>query len=129
MPAQFAVFFMACNAYLADITDPKHRTKRVAFMTGFFWLGYNGGKALSGVNKEELGFMNNFALGMVASGLTGVYAIVFLKDSTSIREARLREEVRLAGNKRDQEEDEEKVEKSTIKEMIRQLFSLRNVKD
>ena len=51
---------MACNAYLADITEPKHRTKRVAFMSGCFWIGYSSGKALSGVIKEELGFMYNF---------------------------------------------------------------------
>ena len=121
---------MACNAYLADITDPKHRTKRVAFMTGFFWIGYNGGKALSGIIKEELGFMHNFALSMLASVLTGIYSFIFLKDSTRIRQARLQEEARLAGIKEDSENklEVEEEEKYTTKEQLRQLFSLRNVK-
>ena len=122
---------MACNAYLADITDPKHRTKRVAFMSGCYWIGSNSGKALGGIIKEELGFMHNFGLGMLASVLTGIYAVVFLKDSTRIRQARLQEEARLAGIKEDPENKEkvEEVDKPTTKEKLRQLFSLKNVKD
>ena len=34
-------------------------------MTGTFFIGYNIGKAMSGVIKEELGFLYNFALGML----------------------------------------------------------------
>ena len=99
-------------------------------MTGFFWIGYNGGKALSGSIKEELGFMHNFALGMLASLLTGIYSFVFLKDSTRIRQARLQEEARLAGIKEDPENklEMEEEEKYTTKEKLRQLFSLKNVK-
>lgn len=123
------VFFMACNAYLADITEPKHRTKRVAFMTGCFWIGYNSGKALSGVIKEELGFMYNFGLGMLVSVLTGVYAIVFLKDSTRIREERLRREA-TSDEKGDGtvKKDMKVLTKSTFKEKLTDLFSLVNVK-
>ena len=123
------VFFMACNAYLADITEPKHRTKRVAFMTGCFWIGYNSGKALSGVIKEELGFMYNFALGMLVSVLTSVYAMVFLKDSTRIREERLRREA--AGDGKSDEtvkKDMQVISNSTVKEKLKELFSLMNVK-
>ena len=80
---------MACNAYLADITDPNHLTKRVAFMSGGALVGINIGKGLSGVINEELGFMYNFAFGMLSSVLTAVYAIVFLKNSVRIREMRL----------------------------------------
>ena len=121
---------MACNAYLADITDPKHRTKRIAFNAGFFYIGFNAGKALSGIIKEELGFMHNFALSMLASVLTGIYSFVFLKDSTRIRQARLQKEARLAGNKEDPQNnvEVEEEEKYTTKEKLRQLFSLKNVK-
>ena len=123
------VFFMACNAYLADITEPKHRTKRVAFMTGCFWIGYNSGKALSGVIKEELGFMYNFALGMLVSVLTSVYAMIFLKDSTLIREERLRREAAEDG-KEDKIENKklEMISKSKTLDKLKQLFSLQNVK-
>ena len=34
-------------------------------MTGTFIIGYNSGKALGGVIKEELGFMYNFSLGIL----------------------------------------------------------------
>ena len=120
---------MACNAYLADITEPKHRTKRVAFMTGCFWIGYNSGKALSGVIKEELGFMYNFALGMLVSVLTSVYAMVFLKDSTLIRDKRLRKEAAEDG-KEDKTETKklQMSSKATTVDKLKQLFSLMNVK-
>ena len=120
---------MACNAYLADITEPKHRTKRVAFMTGCFWIGYNSGKALSGVIKEELGFMYNFALGMLVSVLTSVYAMVFLKDSTLIRDKRLRKEAAEDG-KGDKTETKklQMSSKATTVDKLKQLFSLMNVK-
>ena len=120
---------MACNAYLADITEPKHRTKRVAFMTGCFWIGYNSGKALSGVIKEELGFMYNFALGMLVSVLTSVYAMVFLKDSTLIRDKRLRKEAAEDG-KGDKIETKklQMSSKATTMDKLKQLFSLMNIK-
>ena len=123
------VFFMACNAYLADITEPKHRTKRVAFMTGCFWIGYNSGKALSGVIKEELGFMYNFALGMLASVLTSVYSMIFLKDSTLIRDKRLRKEA-VEDGKGDkiEKKKQQMIPKSTTLDKLQQLFSQMNVK-
>ena len=125
----YTVFFMACNAYMADITEPKHRTKRVAFMTGCFWIGYNSGKAMSGPIKENLGFMYNFALGMLVSVITSVYAMIFLKDSTRIREERLcREEVGDAKKDEIVMKEMRVISKSTIKEKLKELFSLKNVK-
>ena len=121
---------MACNAYLADITEPKHRTKRVAFMTGCFWIGFNSGKALSGVIKEELGFMYNFALGALVSFLTSVYAVVFLKDSTLLREARLSqgEAAHGQGDETIMKEIRITSQHATTKEKLKQLFSLMNVR-
>ena len=135
----FSVFFLACNAYLADITDPKHRTKRVAFMTGCYFIGYNIGKALAGVIKEELGFMYNFGLGMGVAVLTGVYAIVFLKDSACIREKRLEHELACSKNNagadlqdknefQDIREQREMTTYNTL-EKLRQLFSIKQVQD
>lgn len=133
----FSVFFLACNAYLADITDPKHRTKRVAFMTGCYFIGYNIGKALAGVIKEELGFMYNFGFGMGVAVLTGVYAIVFLKDSASIREKRLE----VACSKENTEPDlqdkkdikdigeQKEMNKYNTLEKLGQLFSIKQVQD
>ena len=121
---------MACNAYLADITDPRHRTKRFAFMSGCFSIGFNIGKGLSGVIKEELGFMYNFAFGMLASGLTGAYAVVFLKNSAHLRTVRLHQETAEEGKTNSDEREEGKqMEEATPQEKLTQLFSLKNIKD
>ena len=124
---------MACNAYMADITEPRHRTKRVAFMTGCYWIGFNSGKAIGGIIKEELGFMYNFALGMLASVLTSVYAAVFLKDSTHIREERLHQEASVA-NKTDGSITHNKnqtivLSEATNIDKFKKLFSLQNIQD
>ena len=124
---------MACNAYLTDITDPKHRTKRVAFMSGCFSIGFNIGKGLSGVIKEELGFMYNFAFGMLTSVLTGFYAVVFLKNSARLRALRLHQET-AEGEKEgkvtsDCKQDIKEMKEATTQEKLRQLFSLENIKD
>lgn len=124
---------MACNAYMADITEPRHRTKRVAFMTGCFWIGFNSGKALSGVIKEELGFMHNFALGMLASVLTSVYSVIFLKDSTRIRDERLHREAVRANNNDGpityKKNHINVLSESTNLEKFKELFSLKNIQD
>ena len=123
---------MACNAYLADITDPKHRTKRFAFMSGCFSIGFNIGKGLSGVIKEELGFMYNFAFGMLASMLTGAYAVVFLKNSAHARAMRLHKETadeKEGKTNSDEKEEVKQIKEATTQEKLRQLFSLKNIKD
>ena len=126
---------MACNAYLADITDPKHLTKRVAFMTGGCVVGFNIGKGLSGVINQELGFMYNFAFGMLSSVLTAVYAIVFLKNSVRIRELRLHHKTGIdvvekkGKTNLDSLKDGKQLNVATTHEKIRQLFSFKNVKD
>ena len=115
----FVTFFMSVNAYMADITSEKTRTKRVAFMTGLWPIGMNIGKALSGVIKDNLGFMYNFGLGMLLAALSGLYVIVFVKDSVEIRKQRLEREGYPEGYK-----EPEASEKSGI----RTLFNLDNVK-
>lgn len=132
----FSVFFLACNAYLADITDPKHRTKRVSFMAGTFFVGFNIGKALAGVIKEELGFMYNFGFGLGVAVLTGVYALVFLKDSAIIREERLKQdatcsEKNIEGDLQDIKHirEEKEVNKYNASEKLRQLFSIKQIQD
>ncbi len=120
------VFFMACNAYMADVTDPEHRTKRVAFMSGLNPVGFNLGKALSGVINTNLGFKYNAVVGMAVSVATALYVVFLVPDSIRIREERL---------KRDQVELEEKVqtedevENLTVGQKFRRLFDFQNLKD
>ena len=118
---------------MADITEPRHRTKRVAFMTGCYWIGFNSGKALGGIIKEELGFMYNFALGMLVSVLTSVYAAVFLKDSTRLREERIHQGA-FRANKTDRPITHNKnqtnvISETTNIEKFKKLFSLKNIQD
>ena len=93
----FVCFFMSVNAYMADVTEPAHRTKRVAFMSGLWPVGFNIGKALSGVIKERLGFMYNFSLGMLLSLSAMLYVAVFVKDSIAIRNMRIKKELQEKG--------------------------------
>lgn len=62
---------MSVNAYMADVTSAEHRTKRIAFMTGLWPIGFNVGKACSGVIKTKLGFMYNFRQGVEGGRGTG----------------------------------------------------------
>ena len=73
--------------------------------------------------------MYNFVLGMLVSVLTSMYAMVFLKDSTRIREERLQREA--AGDGKSDEtikKDMKEPPSATTKEKLRELFSLMNVK-
>ncbi|TRY71632.1 hypothetical protein TCAL_14873 [Tigriopus californicus] len=124
----FVVFFMSVNAYLADVTSPETRTKRVAFMSGLWPVGFNIGKALSGVIKTKLGFMFNFGIGMALSILAMLYILIFLKDSIAIRERRLSKRSRLAMGPDAIEVDVETRVKITKKQMFTSLFDINNVK-
>ena len=133
----FIVFFMACNAYLADVTDPSDRTRRVAFMTGLLYPGFNLGKALSLPIKENLGFMGNFGFGMLVTVITALYVIICVPDSIPIREKRLKKQAAeidrptdidfaLEGHDSTQAEN---AANSSKREKLKRLFSLKNVKD
>jgi predicted MFS family arabinose efflux permease len=78
-------FYIGCYSYIADITDAKSRTTRLALMDGLFPLGFYVGNALSGYIKNNLGFMYNFSLGMLFSMLAMGYTLIFVKDSKELR--------------------------------------------
>ena len=128
---------MACNAYLADVTEPENRTKRVAFMTGLLYPGFNIGRAVSLPIKEHLGLKHNFAFGMLASMISVFYVIVCVPDSIRIREKRLKKqkaELRRSGKIDFAIEDydgkeAQKAMKSSLKAKLGSLFSLKNIKD
>ena len=128
---------MACNAYLADVTDPKNRTKRVAYMTGLLYPGFNLGRALSLPIKARLGLLHTFAFGMLAQMITVLYVIVFVPDSIRIREKRLKKqraklkqtgEIDLAIEGYDGKPAEQAM-KSSFVDRAKSLFSLKNIKE
>ena len=128
---------MACNAYMADVTDPRDRTRRVAFMTGLLYPGFNLGKALSLPIKENLGFMYNFGFGMLVTVLTALYVIIFVPDSIHIREKRLKKQAAEIDHSPEVDftieghvsTEAEHAANSSVKEKLKRLFSLKNVKD
>ena len=54
----YAIFYLGCYAYIADISEPEDRTRRLAMLDGLFPLGFYIGNASSGVIKVESMFVN-----------------------------------------------------------------------
>ena len=50
----YAIFYLGCYAYIADISEPENRTRRLAMLDGLFPLGFYIGNASSGVIKVKL---------------------------------------------------------------------------
>ena len=86
------MFYMASYAYISDVSDPKMRTKRFAFLDGVFPIGFNLGTFFGGIIKKKLGFYYNFGLGMLCATLAMLYCIFFVKDSRIVRDERTRNE-------------------------------------
>ena len=49
----YAIFYLGCYAYIADISEPENRTRRLAMLDGLFPLGFYIGNASSGVIKVK----------------------------------------------------------------------------
>ena len=81
-----AVFYMACYSYISDVSEPKMRTKRIAFLDGLFPLGFYLGNSLSGIIKVQLGMAYNFGFGMLSAMLAVLYGCLFVKESNVERE-------------------------------------------
>ncbi len=118
---------MSVNAYMADVTEEKHRTKRVAFMSGLFPIGFNIGKACGGIIKERLGFLYNFSIGMLMSLIAMLYVQIFVKDSIKIRNARVKREMEEKGETA--LADIVDLRELTFKEKIKTLFQVGNLKE
>ena len=80
------VFYMASYSYISDVSEPKMRTKRLAYLDGVFPLGFYLGNSLSGIIKKRLGFYYNFGLGILCASLAVLYCIFFVKDSCKKRD-------------------------------------------
>ena len=59
------MLFAGCYSYIADITSEKNRTKRFAYLAGLWPIGFYTGMLLGGFIKDKIGYMYNFALGML----------------------------------------------------------------
>ena len=57
------LFFMACYAYLADVTEDNNRTKRFAMFDAIMPLGYAIGTALGGLLQKQFGYLVTFGIG------------------------------------------------------------------
>ena len=97
------MFYMASYSYISDVSDPKMRTKRFAYLDGVFPLGFYIGNSLAGIIKKTLGFYYNFGLGMLCASMAVLYCIFFVQDSRLIRDERIKnedaKEMKKAGSK------------------------------
>ena len=75
------VFCLAAYAYISDVSKPKTRLKRLAYLDGFFPFGFYVGNALSAIIKTKLGFASNFGFAIVIDSISILYCIIFVKDN------------------------------------------------
>ncbi len=83
---------MGRYSYISDITSDKNRSKRIALIDALWPVGFFSGMALSSVVKSDLGFIYNFAFGMLCALLAMTYTIFFIPDSRKLKMKRLRKE-------------------------------------
>lgn len=75
------VFCLAAYAYISDVSKPKTRLKRLAYLDGFFPFGFYIGNALSAIIKTKLGFASNFGFAIVIDSISILYCIIFVRDN------------------------------------------------
>ncbi|TRY72725.1 hypothetical protein TCAL_00269 [Tigriopus californicus] len=114
------LFFLTVYAYIADITDPSTRTKRMAFVSGLWPVGGNIGKALGGLIKHHLGFIYNFAFGMLLAVVAMLYIILFVKETIKPNT--------LQGNKASNNPKQARERSQSLGAKISLLLSIDNVK-
>ena len=79
------LFCLAAYAYITDVSKPKIRMKRLAYLDGAFPLGFYIGNFLSGIVKNRLGYYFNFGFALLLDTLSILYCIYFVKDSRTIK--------------------------------------------
>ena len=114
------LFFLACSAYLTDVSTQEERTTRFAFLDGLWPFAYYLGNYLAGLVKSQFGFIGNFGLGTLVSGLNVLYISLVVKESRSIKDGIIMTGPRIESNN-DQDEPRKKG--------LKALFNLSNVKD
>ncbi|TRY72153.1 hypothetical protein TCAL_00254 [Tigriopus californicus] len=118
------LFYLTVYAYIADITDPSTRTKRMAFLSGLWPIGSNIGKALGGLIKNQLGFMYNFAIGMLVALVAMLYIVLFVKETVKPNTL---EEYKTSNDPKQVNRPKERSQ--SLGARISFLFSLENVKN
>ena len=81
----YVCFFLGCYSYISDISDKRTRTRRLAFLDGLFPIGFLAGMALSGFVQGSLGYLGNFGIAMGCAVAAMIWAMLFLKDSRTMR--------------------------------------------
>lgn len=77
----WVVFNMAAYGYMADITPPETRTKRMGWMDAVWYTGGPIGTLIGGWLYHSYGYVPVFSLSGLLWLLCLVYVIVFLKES------------------------------------------------
>ena len=83
------LFLMAAYAYISDVSAKDKRTKRFAMVDAISPLGWAGGAAIGGVLQKHFGYVVTFGIGAGTCFLGVLYIACRIKDSSTIREARI----------------------------------------
>ncbi|XP_042212999.1 solute carrier family 46 member 3-like [Homarus americanus] len=74
-------YFMACYAYMSDMTRERTRTMRMAFLNLGFSLGSPLGFFLGGILFDRAGYLGNFGASALFFLIAIIYAIIRIEDT------------------------------------------------
>ena len=79
-------FYLASYSYMADVTSPETRTKRLALLDSFMSFGYMMGLPLGTFIKNQYGFVTLFSTASMIILTTILYVIFVLKETVKKEE-------------------------------------------
>ena len=88
------MFGLAMYALMADITTEENRTKRMAVMDAFKFVGIAIGFFLGGIIKDRFGWTNLYLTSMTLIIIDILYVIFFIKESKLLVEKSVPEKKR-----------------------------------
>ena len=79
------VFGLGIYALMADITTDKNRTKRMAVLDAFKYLGHAIGFALGGIIQKSFGWIPLYLTSITLIVIDILYIVFFVKESSKLK--------------------------------------------
>ena len=90
----YAIFTLAVNSYMVDVSSEAARTARICFVSAAGALGFMVGNPLGAAIRAALGYTAVFGINLALALATLTYTIAFLKESSELVGEEKREEMK-----------------------------------